>query len=260
MKQPYWYEQGFYKRLDLRLMYMNLKKIELKSHMIVFFSLLVFISSFIILFYLLHTVIVSLLISILMASLPYLVTNLMMEDTQVKIGQEVTKLISAMARWSLIKDDIFYCFEKSLHYVDPPLKNFIESFLIKVEYSGQVDSAFEELINRSKNESYLNLMLNIRQIELSKGDLPYLLSRLEEEAYKIRGEQMRRTSDTAIDRTIIYLASLLTIVIASLLLIFNDRFQHFYLKTALGRYLIVLFIALYFIGFIFSRRINTFNY
>lgn len=254
------YDSGYYDKLNNRLAYISSNNKMIKSHMVVFTSIMIFLTSLSLIFLFLHVFIPSLLIAVLLSSLPTIIIELSMEKTQIKIGQEVNKLISTMARWSLIKDDLYYCLEKSLDHVENPLRLFIRDFLMKVKYSGQVDVAFQELIYKSKNESYLNLMLNLRQIDISKGDLPYLLNRLEEESFKIRGEQMRRASDTALDRTIIYLTSIITLTLTSMLLIFNSRFQTFYLESQLGRYLLTLYIGLYIIGFIVSRRINTFNY
>ncbi|MBN2794850.1 MAG: hypothetical protein JXR88_05555 [Clostridia bacterium] len=192
--------------------------------------------------------------------MPTLLLEFMTQNKDLKISKEMTHFISTMARWSFINDDIYYCFEKASWSVNDPVKTFIQRFLVQVQYSGHLDQAFDFLLVQSNNAMYQNFILNIKQADYSKGDLHQLLIKLEEEAYLLEGEQLRRASETFFDRLVIHFTMLLVILISILVLLLNDSMHNFYLNTILGNRMLSFFAVLFVAGFISTTRINEFNY
>lgn len=191
---------------------------------------------------------------------PYLMLGSWCEKRNKALSSEMVTFISLMSRWSVIRDDVYYCIEKSTEKAQAPLKTYMETFLIQVKYSGMTEQAFQELLYYSDNALYRNFIINMRQASYSKGDLCQLLERLEEEAYHIEGEHSRLMSETYFDRLIIGLTAVVAVLMSVFMLVFNPLMRDFYFNHLGGQILLTLYICLFLLALYVTGKITDFNY
>jgi len=202
----------------------------------------------------------SFVLGFILSMIPSLIIDFISQHSNNQLSLEVAKFISVLTRWSVIKEDIYFCFEKSIDQIEPPLKLFISDFLMHVKYSGHIGYAFDIIIDQTHNEMLRNLMINLQQTTYSKGDLVELLERLEEESYQIFGEHERRKTETYFDKIAIYFSIICVLLMTITVLVTNRQMQEFYLYTPIGQYLLSFFSILFFLGIYVSSRITSFNY
>lgn len=252
IKKRYWM------KLNHKLSILGIKQFNIYSYL--FLMVVVFTLTFIYIYHLSNLFVPSLVLATLTASMPYIYLDLKIQKNNQNLSIEVSKLISTLTRWAVVKDDIYYCFSKAVVQLNDPLKEYISDFLLQVRYSGHIHMAFDTLIQQTKHEMLRNLMINLQQATYCKGDLVELLERLEEESYLIYGEHERRKSETYFDKLAIYFSILTVLVMSVIVLVFNEKMQGFYLNTTMGHYMISVFSILFFLGVYFASQITTFNY
>jgi hypothetical protein len=199
-------------------------------------------------------------IRLLIALLPYIFIDLKSQNQSNDLSLEVSKLISSLTRWAVVREDIYYCFSKAVDQIDGHLKNYVSEFLLQVKYSGHINLAFDMIIQNTKHEMLRNLMINLQQATYCKGDLIGLLERLEEESYLIYGEHERRKSETYFDKIAIYFSIVCVLIMSIVVLYLNVKMREFYLYTTVGNYMISFFSLLFFIGVYLASKITSFNY
>lgn len=202
----------------------------------------------------------SLMMGLVAMMVPTIILQMMIQKRDELLSREMASFISTMARWSFINDDIYYCFEKSLEFIKEPISSFVQNFLLQVKFSGDMLYAYDMLLLQSQNEMFCNFIINLRQADYAKGDLNALLVRLEEEAYRIEGEHARRASETFFDRLIILMTILLVMMLAIVVLVFNEGMKAFYFGTLSGNYLLSLYAVLFVLGIYVASKISDFNY
>lgn len=202
----------------------------------------------------------SLILSFISLLFPWIVIDIKGQKTNNLLSLEVSKLISGLARWSIIKDDIFYCFEKSVDQLNEPLKSYVQDFILQVKYSGHIGYAFDIVIEKTQHEMLRTLMINLQQSSHSKGNLQELLEHLEEESYQIFGEHERRKTELYFDRIAILFCISLVLMVTIIVFLINEPMRSFYLTTDLGQNLLSVFTLLFFLGVVNATRINSFNY
>lgn len=257
------YKVNFIEELELNILYRSgIKKIFpfMSLNIFLIFILFVAVVSFVLFYAWIKLVIPSLILSGVISVAPIIILNIMEQRKNDLVSKELARFISIISRWSIIKDDIFYCFEKAIDQVSDPIKSYISDFLMNVKYTGNISYAFDILLIQSKNELYRNFIINIRQAEQSKGDLPVLLDYLEEEVYKIEAENSRRKSVTLKDRTIIYFTMVCVLLIGVFIFKFNINIRTFYMSSIMGRYLLTVYLILFFLGIYVTSKITSFNY
>jgi len=202
----------------------------------------------------------SIIFAFLIGLVPFLFIDSLTQYYNNKLSLEVSKFVSLLTRWAVIKEDIYYCFEKSLPQINNPLQSYISDFMMHVKYSGHIGYAFDIIIDQTYNEMLRNIMINLQQTTYSKGDLKELLERLEEESYQIYGEHERRRSETYFDKLAIYFSMVCVLLMTIFVLLLNEEMRIFYLTTPFGKWLLSLFSVLFFIGVYLSSKITSFNY
>lgn len=191
---------------------------------------------------------------------PILILNLWCDKRNTAISSEMVTFISLMSRWSIIKDDVYFCIEKSSDKIHGPLKVYMKQFLIHVKYSGLTDQGFQTLLLYSDNALYRNFVINMKQAAYSKGDLCQLLERLEEEAYLVEGEHSRLISDTFFDRLVIGITASVALLMGGFMLVYNPLMKDFYFNHKLGQILLTLYICLFLLALYVTSKITAFNY
>ena len=192
--------------------------------------------------------------------LPWLILTTWCEKRNASLSSEMVTFISLMSRWATVKDDIYFCIEKSSERVGGSLKKYLSNFLMYVKYTGLSDEGFQRLLLYSENEMYRNFIINLQQAAYSKGDLCQLLERLEEEAYLIEGEHSRLIYETFWDRFVIGMVGIVALLISGMVLYFNPLMQNFYFETSLGQILLTFYILLFLLAIYITSKITNFNY
>ncbi|MBI9013374.1 MAG: hypothetical protein JEZ08_14165 [Clostridiales bacterium] len=233
---------------------------KLNIYNFLYISCLLFIFGWIISFAYTELVLPSFVLGFILSMIPNLIIDSISQYSNSELSLEVAKFISILTRWSVIKEDIYYCFEKSIDQIEVPLKLYISDFMMHVKYSGHIGYAFDIIIDQTHNEMLRNLMINLQQTTYSKGDLVELLERLEEESYQIYGEHERRKTETHFDKIAIYFSIISVLILTVTVLLINTQMQEFYLHTTAGQYLLSFFSILFFLGIYVSTRITSFNY
>lgn len=224
------------------------------------FEIIIGVISFVLINQLIRLVIPTIVLSLIIVIIPFVVLDFMKESRSKIVSRELLRFISVTSRWSLVKDDVFYCFEKALDQVSYPFCGYIEDFLINIKYTGNITYAFDVLLLQSDNEMYRNFIINMRQAEQSKGNLSILLDKLEEEVYKIESENSRRKSSTRKDRVIIYFTMIGVLFICIVSIVSNSRIRDFYIGTDVGKYLLTLYSVLFIAGIYVTSKITSFDY
>jgi len=227
---------------------------------LIFVVILLFIYFSAICFKLTKLLIPSISIGLLFCTLPIIYVELQEQKYHNNLSLEVTKLISCLTRWAVVKEDVYFCFLKSIDQLDGPLKQYINEFLMQVKYSGHISLAFDHIIQYTQHEMLRNLMINLQQTAYSKGDLVGILERLEEECYLIFGEHERRKTDTYFDKLAIYFSIVCVLVMTIGVFAINVRMRTFYLETTIGNYVLSVFSLLFIMGVYLASKITVFNY
>jgi len=233
---------------------------SLNIYNFIYVSCLLFIFGWLMSYLYTNLLLPSFVLGFILSMIPSLIIDSISQYSNNQLSLEVAKFISVLTRWSVIKEDIYYCFEKSIDQIEAPLKLFISDFLMHVKYSGHIGYAFDIIIDQTHNEMLRNLMINLQQTTYSKGDLVELLERLEEESYQIFGEHERRKTETYFDKIAIYFSIICVLLMTMTVLVTNRQMQEFYLYTPFGQYLLSFFSILFFLGIYVSSRITSFNY
>lgn len=233
---------------------------DLNVYNYLFITALILIGTFIYVFKLTELLIPSMVISLMMALMPYVYIDLKVQTQSSDLSLEVSKLISSLTRWAVVREDIYYCFSKAVDQIDGHLKTYVSEFLLQIKYSGHINLAFDRIIQNTKHEMLRNLMINLQQATYCKGDLVGLLERLEEESYLIYGEHERRKSETYFDKLAIYFSIVCVLIMSIIVLYLNEKMRDFYLDTTVGHYMISIFSLLFFLGVFLATKITSFNY
>ncbi|MCH4887362.1 hypothetical protein EZV73_07255 [Acidaminobacter sp. JC074] len=232
----------------------------LNVYSLIFIVVMLFIYFFSMSFFITRLLIPSLSMGLLFAVIPIIYLELKEQSYHNQLSLEVTKLISSLTRWAIVKEDVYFCFAKSVDQVEGPLKLYINDFLMQVKYSGHINFAFDHIINFTQHELLRNLMINLQQTAYCKGDLIGILERLEEESYLIFGEHERRKTDTYFDKLAIYFSIICVLVMTVFILTINVRMRSFYLETSVGNHILSVFSLLFIVGVYLASKITSFNY
>ncbi len=97
-----------------------------------------------------------------------------------------TKLLSTMARWSMVENNVIFVFRKTLESgISEPYHTIFENFVTRVNRGMDAVEAIEMEISRVKSPFMKNILININSVISNNGDLQKLLSKFEYEAFKI---------------------------------------------------------------------------
>ena len=197
----------------------------------------------------------------MVSSAPFLALEIWARANAENVRRKLADFVSVLNRWCAVKEDVVYAFEKSLTSgIGEPLKTYARDFVVQVKRGLDVQEAFEILAMKVDSAQFKDFVLNISENMKHSGDLRKLLSKLEDEYYRLEEEYSRRKISTYKDRIMMYSAMFAALAVGFLLLKSNRRVMDFYLGTPGGQLLMALFSLLFFMGFLMSLRINKFKY
>ncbi len=229
-------------------------------YVLLFISLLVFVVSYIFIYGFLKFSVSSFIIAGIFFFIPSIVLEIMglynSDYTRRKLGY----FISIIRQWIDVKEDIIYAFEKSIPPLGEPLKSYIRDTTVQVRRGMDPQDALTILQMKIGNPQFTDFILNIRQNIKYRGNLKILLSKMEEQFYKLEQEFNRRKISTFWDKIYIVIAMILVIIIAFLLIKSNPKALNFYTNTMQGKLYLTLFAILYSIGFYIMTTISRFKH
>jgi len=197
----------------------------------------------------------------LISSAPFLALEIWARVNAENVRRKLADFVSVLNRWCAVKEDVVYAFEKSLASgIGEPLRTYARDFVVQVKRGLDVQEAFEILAMKVDSAQFKDFVLNISENMKHRGDLRKLLSKLEDEYYKLEEEYSRRKISTYKDRIMMYGAMFGVLAVGFLLLKSNQRVMDFYLGAPEGKLLMALFSLIFFSGFLISLRINKFKY
>lgn len=193
--------------------------------------------------------------------IPFLLLDMLRKYNSQKSRILLVNFISSIYRWSSVKEDIVFCFEKTLHMgVGKPLDNYIYEFLVQVNGGLSIVKALDIFSEKVDNEFFRTFIINIKHSVKCKGDLLKLLGNLEQEAYKIEEEFDRRKISLFKDKMILYSVMFLVIFVFYFQLKTNIRVANFYLNSTVGSILLTLYSTLFILGVFMSLDLNKVEY
>lgn len=193
--------------------------------------------------------------------MPFISLDLLRKYNAQKSRKLLVTFISSIHRWSNIKEDIVYCFEKTLNMgIGDPIDSYLREFIVQVNSGLSTIKALEIFQDKVDNEFFRTFIINIKHSVKCKGNLSHLLSNLEEEAYKIEEEFDRRKISMFKDKLVVYFIMILTLMVFVFQLKTNRVVSRFYFTTGAGGILLTIYSVLFFIGILMSFDLNKADY
>lgn len=123
-----------------------------------------------------------------------------------------TKIISTMARWSAVENNVVFVFRKTLESgICDPHKTIFENFIIRVNSGMNTVEALEMGITKINSIFLKNVFINIISILENNGDLKTLLTKFEYEAFKIEEALWDNNIKSYKDRILMIILILITL-------------------------------------------------
>ncbi|HEX2945148.1 MAG TPA: type II secretion system F family protein [Clostridia bacterium] len=202
----------------------------------------------------------ALVISLLISLLPLFALDLLARYNSETIRKKLSEYVSVLNRWCSVKEDIMYAFEKSLSSgIGEPLQTFIRDMVIQVNRGMNPEEAFDILQMKVDNPQFRDFILNIKLSLRHRGDIRKLLANLENQFYRIDEEYNRRRVSTYKDRMLIYFVMAAVLAAVFVFIRFSEQVGEFYLHTAEGKMLLMVFSGMYALGFYLTSGIMRFK-
>lgn len=196
----------------------------------------------------------------LIAAVPFFALDYMARYNAEKIRMKLAGFISVLNRWCLVKEDIFYAFEKSVDSgIGEPLATYINETVIQVNRGVDPSIALNMLQGKVDNHQFRDFIQNIKQNVKHRGNIVMLLNNLEIQFYKVEEEYNRRKISGYKDKILIYFIMVAVWIIGFIFLKINTQVEHFYTTTTTGKLLFTLFSVLYTSGAYFALKNTSFH-
>ncbi len=151
-----------------------------------------------------------------------------------RIRIKLAGFISVLNRWCLVKEDIFYAFEKSVDSgIGEPLATYISETVIQVNRGVDPSTALNMLQNKVDNTQFKDFIQNIKQNVRHRGNIVMLLNNLEMQFYKVEEEYNRRKISGYKDKILIYFI-MVSVGITGFVFLKINTGEYFYTATSTG--------------------------
>ena len=196
-----------------------------------------------------------------MILLPIIILDMYRKYNSLKSRKLLVNFIGTMNRWCQVKEDVFFCFEKTLLTgIGNPIDLYISDFLTQINMGMDILEALESFQSKVDNENFRVFIINIKESVKSRGNLLKLFSGLEDEAYKLEEEFNRRKISLFKDKLLIYTIMISVIAVYYYLINNNISVRNFYLENSIGKLLLAIYSIVFFLGFLLSLELNKFDY
>lgn len=174
-----------------------------------------------------------------------------------KTQKDLASFVSVLARWSSVKNNVFYAFEKALDSgLNEPLNTFVRDLTVQVRCGINPEDALELFSNRLGDREFKDAILNIKQNVRFRGDANTLLTNMESRFYQMQEEMNKRKISTLADRTMIICTISAVLGLAIYFLKSNEKIASFYLHDPSGKFLLVVLYLLFLLGMILFMNIT----
>jgi Flp pilus assembly protein TadB len=201
-----------------------------------------FIGSFILIHILFHNIIISASIALLPSFALYAVTDVVFRMRKQQEKAQITRLLTSMAKSSLVRNDMVYCFGKTLETgIEKPTHTLIEKAVGRINGGMDIILAIRHIESECKSEEMKYMFRNIRFAAEKGGNLRNLFTSMEKQFFMIDEEFFKRKISTSRDRTAVYFTVLMVIASAVWFLVKNSTAGEFYIHTGFGNSLLLIF-------------------
>lgn len=196
-------------------------------------------------------------LSVFAAILPLLLLDFLSSYFAEKTQNDLASFISVLARWSSVKNDVFFAFEKALESgLNEPLHTYVRDLTVQIRCGMNAEDALDRFSNRLGDAEFKDAILNIKQNVRFRGDFNALLTNMEGRFYRMQEERNRRKISTLGDRTLIVATIFAVIGLAVYFLKSNEKISAFYLHDPSGKLLLSVLCLLFLSGMILFMNIT----
>ena len=158
-----------------------------------------------------------------------------------KVRQQTLQLVTQLARWCQVREDILYAFEKaSASGLDEPMNTYIRQFLTRVQGGMDLDIALKLLSDSVEYEHFQDLIQALRFNFKYRGRLADFLDHMEIQLFKLEEEASQRKIASARDRRLSWLIVALGPVSLVLRITTDSQTRQLMLETKVGQMLLVI--------------------
>lgn len=199
----------------------------------------------------------ALLLALFAAMIPLFALDFLAAYNLEKTQKDLASFVSVLARWSSVKNNVFYAFEKALESgLNEPLNTFVRDLTVQVRCGINPEDALDLFSNRLGDREFKDAILNIKQNVRFRGDANTLLTNMESRFYRMQEERNKRKISTLGDRTMIVCTIASVLGLAMYFLKSNDKISNFYLHDPSGKILLVVLYCLFLFGMILFMNIT----
>lgn len=241
----------------------NIKKIVpfMNIYILFILSAILFVAFYQPIYQITYSPIATIILSSIFTILPFIGLDLLKRRNVEVVRRDLAIFTSILGRHCCVKEDILYAFEKSIDSgIREPLKTYIRDLTIQVKKGLDIQESLTLLSMKVDSPQFRDFVLNISQNLQSGGNIIKLLQNLEEEYFRLEKEYKHRKITTLKDRLILFGSMFGAIAIAFYFLKNNPQVMKFYLNTASGQGLLILFSLMFLAAFLISLKISNFNY
>lgn len=219
----------------------RLPKINIKTKAVIL-AFIVFIGSFILINTLFRNIIFSTALSLLPAFAVYAVMDVVGRMQGQREKSQITSLLTSMAKWSSVRNDIVYCLGKTIETgIENPAGTLIAKAMGRINGGMDIIMAIRHMESECKSEDMKYMFRNIRFAAEKGGNLRKLFTSMEKQFFMMDEEFFRRKISTSRDRTAVYATVLMVIASAVWFLAKNPTAGEFYINTGFGNSLLLIF-------------------
>jgi hypothetical protein len=203
-----------------------------------------------------ESIILSLALGAITASLPYTAYDIYRNIAEEREQRQITILLMVLAKWSTVRNDLIYCLQKAdKSSLKKPVCRIIGNAVSRIGKGMDPVKAMDIMESEGYGESFRYVVRNIRNSVIKGGDLMQLFKNLEEQFFRISEELYKRKISTLKDRTAVYLSVFMVFGTGYYFLWGNPRVYDFYFNTAAGKNLLGVFCLMFLLaGMLFLRR------
>lgn len=206
----------FYNKVDNLIVKSNIKShiSWISTNAVVFVSLLFGVLGFIISYRYLNNAFTGLVFFIALSLFPIYILEAIISYNNSKIEKNFLYFLNILSNFAQLKDDVFFAFEKSVGYIDQPLKNYCKAFVEEVKRGLPIEDALENFKEKLDNNKFKLFLKNTQLCVKYGGSFLKLASNNLEYIKQLQIEKARRKNETALGRGMMYIMMAVNIALA----------------------------------------------
>lgn len=252
----------YVKYLDRLIVKSNLRKYVhwLNTDILLLLSTIFGILGFWISYVYLNNILTSIAIFVALFSILTFIIQWVISYNNSKIEKSFLYFLNILCNFAQLKDDLYFSFEKSIQYMNQPLKSYCKTFVEEVKRGLPLEEALENFKEKIDNERFKLFIKNAQLCAKHGGSFLRLASNTLELVKQLQIEKSRRKNETALGRTLIFVMAAINIGLAVYMFtIYPDTMQR--IRTDFyGQLVIFLNTVNLFIIFYLSLKLDKMDY